>query len=183
MNALDAHAEQVGEDGNGEAAKAQILTEKHGAAIFAMPVNVVNRALAGRSQSWKCLVRGESCQSLDTMNRIRELRHARRLSLVETARLAGTTVQQLSRLELGERRLTVDWMQRIAVALGVRPADLLPQAGEQIGEFIQSGVERNLIRWWRTMSPADRGWLVARARDYGFRLDDGPRNQPKVRRA
>ena len=185
MDGLNAHAEQVGEHRYGKAAEVQIFTKEHGDPTFAALVNIVNRILGNGSPDWVCLAEHEPCHLPDTMNRIRELRHARRLSLVVTAKLAGTTVQQLSRLELGERRLTVDWMRRIAAALGVRPADLLPEAGEQVGEFIQNGVELNLVRWWRTMSPADRGWLVARARDYGYRLtnNDGPRNQPKARRA
>jgi transcriptional regulator with XRE-family HTH domain len=154
--------------------------------MFAAVVNAVNRTLADSSPPWKCLAGGESCHSRDTMNRIRELRHARRMSLVETARLAGTTVQQLSRLELGERRLTIDWMDRIAAALGVSPAELLPEAGKKVGEFVQSSIELNLLRFWRGLSAQEKLWLVAVASSYGYRLtnNDGPgTNQPKVRRA
>lgn len=61
-------------------------------------------------------------------NRIRELRKARGLTLEEVARRANTTNQQVHRLETGQRRLTADWMERLGQALGVRAADLLPEA-------------------------------------------------------
>ena len=187
MDGLNAHAEQIGENRNGKAAEVQIFTQEHGDATFAAVVNIVNRILGNGSPDWACLAERESCHSQDTMNRIRELRHARRLSLVETARLAGTTVQQLSRLELGERRLTVDWMRRIAGALGVRVTDLLPEAGVEVGEFIKSGVELNLIHFWRSMTREERAWLVVMAKSRGINLTSdnnrSPRNQPKMRRA
>jgi DNA-binding XRE family transcriptional regulator len=59
-------------------------------------------------------------------NRIRDLRRARGLTLEQLAEAVGTSYQQVMRLEKGERRLTVDWMVRIAPALGVAPADLMP---------------------------------------------------------
>lgn len=43
----------------------------------------------------------------------------------ELARLVGTSQPQINRLENGERKLTVDWLQRIAVALGKNVEDLL----------------------------------------------------------
>jgi phage repressor protein C with HTH and peptisase S24 domain len=58
-------------------------------------------------------------------NRIAELRQARGLSQEELAKRAGTTNQQVGRLEVGARRLTVEWMNRLAKSLGVAPAELL----------------------------------------------------------
>lgn len=62
------------------------------------------------------------------MNRIRELREQRGLSAEKLAALVGTTQAQISRLENGQRRLTVDWMNRIASALGIKPQDLIAPA-------------------------------------------------------
>ncbi|APG30461.1 Transcriptional repressor [Granulibacter bethesdensis] len=59
-------------------------------------------------------------------NRIRELRSARGLSQAKLAEKAGTSAQQIQRLEAGDRRLTTGWMERIAAPLGVTAADLLP---------------------------------------------------------
>lgn len=59
------------------------------------------------------------------MNRIRELREKKRLSTYKLAELVGTTQSTIHRLEAGQRKLTVEWMRRIADALGVQPADLI----------------------------------------------------------
>lgn len=61
-------------------------------------------------------------------NRIRELRQERGLTTIELAERAHTSNQQIGRLERGERRLTQDWMQRIAEALGCESWELLPAA-------------------------------------------------------
>lgn len=58
-------------------------------------------------------------------NRIKELRRARGLTLQKLAERAGTTNQQISRLERGERRLTTDWMERLGNALECNPAALM----------------------------------------------------------
>ena len=62
------------------------------------------------------------------MNRIKKLREAAGLSSNELAARVGTSGAQMSRLENGERRLTVEWMQRIAKALGCKPSDLIELA-------------------------------------------------------
>jgi SOS-response transcriptional repressor LexA len=62
-------------------------------------------------------------------NRIQEWRRARGITLAELARRAGTSAQQMGRLEAGTRRLTTGWMDRIAQGLQIRPADLLPDYG------------------------------------------------------
>lgn len=58
-------------------------------------------------------------------NRIRKLRKAARLSLMELAEKAGTNHVTLSHVERGGRQLTHDMMVRIAASLGCTPADLL----------------------------------------------------------
>ena len=58
------------------------------------------------------------------VNRIRELRKARGWTQEVLADRVGTTQQQLGRLEKETRRLTRDWMEKIAIALDVRPNEL-----------------------------------------------------------
>ncbi|WP_194744723.1 helix-turn-helix domain-containing protein [Thermaurantiacus tibetensis] len=62
-------------------------------------------------------------------SRLRELRKARGLTLAELAARCDppTTAVTIGRLETGMRRLTLPWMERIAKALDVAPADLLPE--------------------------------------------------------
>lgn len=61
-------------------------------------------------------------------NRLRHWRGLRGLTLEQLAAATGTSHQQIQRLERGERRLTLDWMVRLAGPLGVEPRDLLPEA-------------------------------------------------------
>lgn len=61
-------------------------------------------------------------------NRLRHWRGLRGLTLEQLAAAAGTSHQQILRLERGERRLTLDWMVRLAGPLGVEPRDFLPEA-------------------------------------------------------
>lgn len=65
------------------------------------------------------------------ITRIREVRRAKGLTLAEVgARCSpATTAQTIGRLETGMRTVSVDWLNRIAAALGVAAADLveLPQ--------------------------------------------------------
>jgi transcriptional regulator with XRE-family HTH domain len=60
-------------------------------------------------------------------NRIRELREAKGLSQYELGQLAGTGNQQISRLEMGARSLTLEWMKRLSAALGCQPWELLAE--------------------------------------------------------
>ena len=58
-------------------------------------------------------------------NRIRELRKARGLTMEALARQANTTASQINKLEKGERRLTDEWMHRLAEALDCNAASLM----------------------------------------------------------
>ena len=58
-------------------------------------------------------------------NRIKELRKARNLSQDELAVLVNTNSSQVSKLELGKRRLTQEWLMIFARALKVKPAEIL----------------------------------------------------------
>lgn len=58
-------------------------------------------------------------------NRIRELRLRQDLTLQRLADRIGTTPQQIHRLERGVRRLSTEWMERVASGLGVHPTELI----------------------------------------------------------
>lgn len=61
------------------------------------------------------------------ITRIREVRKAKGLTLEEVAKACepATTAQTIGRLETGTRTVSVDWLNRIAGALGVDAADLV----------------------------------------------------------
>lgn len=61
------------------------------------------------------------------ITRIREVRRAKGLTLAEVGERCDppTTAQTIGRLETGTRTVSVDWLNRIAQALGVEAADLV----------------------------------------------------------
>ena len=61
------------------------------------------------------------------ITRIREVRKAKALTLDDVAKACRppTTAQTIGRLETGTRTVSVDWLNRIAAALGVDEADLV----------------------------------------------------------
>lgn len=69
-------------------------------------------------------------------NRIAELRQAKGWSQEDLAKRIGSSNQQIGRLEAGARRLTVDWMERIAGALGVPVTELLPLRGDGLAPLV-----------------------------------------------
>lgn len=66
--------------------------------------------------------------SCDMANRIKELREAAGLTQDALAALAGTTKNQLTKLESGARRLSDHWAQRLAPHLDVQPFELFMPA-------------------------------------------------------
>lgn len=75
-------------------------------------------------------------------NRIRYFRQRRRLTLQDLAEMIGTSRVQLCRLELGQRPMTVDWLDRVGRALDIPVADLLSKHDNPWG--LTDG-ERDLI--------------------------------------
>lgn len=88
-------------------------------------------------------------------NAIRKLRDDRNLTQEELADLVGTSFQQISRLENGNRKLSQEWMHRIGRALGVPPATLM-ETPEMVGEFVDDPDELAWLRLYREMTPDER---------------------------
>lgn len=89
-------------------------------------------------------------------NRIRVIREARGISLEALATEAGTTNQQVSLLETGKRRLTVEWLLRLAEPLKCHPWELVasdlprPPLAEEI----------RLIARFQALTPGQRSALL-----------------------
>lgn len=60
-------------------------------------------------------------------NNILKIRKEKRLSQKGLAERAGTTYQQIGKLEKGERKLSPEWQIRLSKALNCRPVDLMPE--------------------------------------------------------
>jgi transcriptional regulator with XRE-family HTH domain len=90
-------------------------------------------------------------------NRIRELREAIGMSQAELARRINVTPPALQKVEVGTRGLDQQWMRRIAPALGVTPADLLPL---EDNPWALQPNERALIDSYRHAEDEDRDKLM-----------------------
>lgn len=82
------------------------------------------------------------------INRIRDVRRAKRMTLADVAARCDppTTPQTVGRLETGMRNLSLDWMNKIAGALGVEPRLLLrsdhdDSSPKLIARFGETGAE------------------------------------------
>lgn len=62
---------------------------------------------------------------MPVVNRIGELREAKGWSRPELGRRMGTSGQQVERLEKGWRKLSTQWIDRLAAALDVSPQELI----------------------------------------------------------
>ncbi|HVJ54923.1 MAG TPA: LexA family transcriptional regulator [Aliidongia sp.] len=61
-------------------------------------------------------------------DRLKQLRLARGWSLAKLGEMIGTSGQNVSKLELGKARLTLDWMNKFAQAFGIEPLELMQVA-------------------------------------------------------
>lgn len=98
------------------------------------------------------------------LNRIKELRDEKGLSTYELAALVGTTQPTIHRLETGKRKLTVDWMRRIAEALGVEPSDLIaPTVLDQSGDDIKPHEPKDPLLIEAISNSSRQFWRVLRS--------------------
>jgi transcriptional regulator with XRE-family HTH domain len=67
------------------------------------------------------------------LSRVREVRKAKRLTLIDVAERCDppTTAQTIGRLETGTRTLSLGWLNRIAKALGVDASELVQLPDQQ----------------------------------------------------
>ena len=101
-------------------------------------------------------------------NRIKELREAQKLTLDEVAERAGTSAQNISRLERGTRRLTEEWIRIVARGLDVDPSVILGDVTPDKRVFAHSEEEAHLLTQWRLMPFEDRIYLAETIRRLGI---------------
>lgn len=76
-----------------------------------------------------------------TSNRIKSLRNKRGWSQGQLAEAVGSDQATVARLERGDRKLTLPWIEKFAVALNCRPQDLLPAQAVPIVGRVGAGAE------------------------------------------
>ncbi|MEZ5691439.1 MAG: helix-turn-helix domain-containing protein [Rickettsiales bacterium] len=93
-------------------------------------------------------------------NQIKNLRESYGLTLEQLAERAGTTNQQISMLEKGQRKLTWDWMVRLAKALNCRPIDIVEEtvdfSNEEIMDAIKNKETHEVIQKFNNLSETQK---------------------------
>lgn len=116
-------------------------------------------------------------KTLATPNRIRNIRIAQGLTLEAVAKRVGTTNQQVSHLELGRRRLTDDWLQRLSRALSCHPMDLL---GVKLPP--PRVREKQLLDLFRSLPPGRQQSVISQMTSHAAHLPSTRRNADKTSR-
>lgn len=90
--------------------------------------------------------------------RLRELRGAQGLTLEDVARRANMATSTLSRLESGQRRLTLDHLPGLALALGVSTDALLQPPPARDPRIRSRAIRRDQLTMWPlTAAPSASG--------------------------
>ncbi|MDO8421613.1 MAG: helix-turn-helix transcriptional regulator, partial [Parvibaculum sp.] len=76
------------------------------------------------------------------------MRKRRNMTVAELADFVGTTSVHMTRLENGQRSLSLNWMKRISSALMCIPAELLPP---EMYQPALTGAEQSLLAFYRSL--------------------------------
>ena len=117
------------------------------ATLFAMKANAANGPVSEPPESVDGRVR----------RRLRELRTERGLTLAQVAERANLDISMLSRLESGKRRLALDHLPGLAIALGVTVDELLGPAPRADPRVRGEPVRHDGLTMWPLTSRAPAG--------------------------
>ena len=97
----------------------------------------------------------KSAQELKVGERIREVRKAKRIRQKVLARMVGISPGALTNFEKGRRRISLDWLHRIAEALDTPVAYFLPDEKDKSRATPGDPRERRLLNAWRVLGKND----------------------------
>ena len=89
--------------------------------------------------------------SLRIGERIRDLRKSKRMRQKVWARMVGISPGALTNFEKGRRRISIDWLERIAEALDTPMAYFLPDEKDAARTSPGDPRERRLLTAWRRL--------------------------------
>ncbi len=92
-----------------------------------------------------------SAQELKVGERIREVRKSKRIRQKVLARMVGISPGALTNFEKGRRRISLDWLHRIAEALDTPVAYFLPDEKGKSRATPGDPRERRLLNAWRML--------------------------------
>ena len=94
-------------------------------------------------------------ESLNIGEKIRDLRRSKRIRQKVLARMVGISPGALTNFEKGRRRISIDWLERIAEALDTPMAFFLPDEKETPKTSPGDPRERRLLTAWRQLAKND----------------------------
>lgn len=101
--------------------------------------NVGTLGNRGHAQHVLFKLRGAKRKSagMSSSTNLRQLREAKGLSQSALAEMIGTTLNMYGKLERGHRRMNMDWLQKLAAALGVGVDEIVANMEENVesGEY------------------------------------------------
>ncbi len=87
--------------------------------------------------------------------RIREVRKSKRIRQKVLARMVGISPGALTNFEKGRRRISLDWLQKIAEALDTPVSYFLPDEKDRNRATPGDPRERRLLAAWRQLGKSD----------------------------
>ena len=96
--------------------------------------------------------RSKAVSGFSVGEQICEVRKAKRIRQKVLARMVGISPGSLTNFEKGRRRISLDWLQRIAEALDTPMSYFLPDEKEQNRATPGDPRERRLLAAWRDLS-------------------------------
>jgi transcriptional regulator with XRE-family HTH domain len=87
--------------------------------------------------------------------RIREVRKSKRIRQKVLARMVGISPGALTNFEKGRRRISLDWLQKIAEALDTPMSYFLPDEKDKSRATPGDPRERRLLAAWRQLGKGD----------------------------
>lgn len=105
-----------------------------------------------RSVSKEVGAESKAVSELKVGEKIREVRKAKRIRQKVLARMVGISPGALTNFEKGRRRISLDWLQRIAEALDTPMAYFLPDEKDQSRATPGDPRERRLLAAWRELA-------------------------------
>jgi transcriptional regulator with XRE-family HTH domain len=97
----------------------------------------------------------KAAQEFKVGERIREVRKAKRIRQKVLARMVGISPGALTNFEKGRRRISLDWLHRIAEALDTPVAYFLPDEKDKSRATPGDPRERRLLNAWRLLGKSD----------------------------
>lgn len=100
--------------------------------------------------------------SITTGLRVRDLRLKKGMTQDDLAERAGTTKATISKIERSTMKMSVDWMERLAKALGVSAVELIVDDAQRAPSVRQIPVVGHIAAGnWREAIEDPIGWTVA----------------------